>query len=290
MRKVLFLVLLLTSLTACAFSQNFNADFKQLVDKNDSNGQAVLLKKWGAAKPDDPELFVAYFNHYIGRGRNEVLTLSPASKIAGGAVLAEGATYDEKNYKLALFYIDKGIAKFPDRLDMRFGKTYLLGENRDYVNFTAEIVKTIDRSNENKNHWLWMENKPVKDPQKFMLNSIQDYVGQLFDSGDEQVDYIKTVAEAALRYYPDSVENLSDLAVYYIFREKYDDALAPLLKAEKLAPADVIVLNNIATCYEGKADKENAIKYFEMVIKNGDEKAKVGARQRIAKLKGNQSL
>ena len=201
------------------------------------------------------------------------------------AYIGSQVSFDKKNFDKGISYIDKGIEKFPNRLDMRFGKIYTIGQIEDYKTFTSEIVKTIDYSNLNKNQWIWIDNKPLDEPKKFMLNAVQDYIVQLFDAGDEYVGNIKTIAETVLKHYPDSVENLSNLAIYYLITKDFDNALVPLLKAEKIAPTDFIVLNNIAFCYYNKGDKTNAVKYYNLVVKYGDEGAKAQAKEKLTELK-----
>jgi Flp pilus assembly protein TadD len=108
---------------------------------------------------------------------------------------------------------------------------------------------------------------------------------QLYNAGDSQLNNMKAIAEAVLKYYPDHVENLSNLAITYLIQKDYTNALTPLLKAEKIAPTDYIVLNNIAYCYDTKGDKANAIKYYELTEKYGDERAKQSAKKKLAELK-----
>jgi hypothetical protein len=45
------------------------------------------------------------------------------------------------------------------------------------------------------------------------------------------------------------------------------------------------VLNNIAQGYKLKGDKANAIKYYELTEKYGDERAKEDAKRNIKELK-----
>jgi tetratricopeptide (TPR) repeat protein len=96
---------------------------------------------------------------------------------------------------------------------------------------------------------------------------------------------MKQIAEAALKYYPDHVESLSNLSIVYLIKKDYDKSLEALLKAEKLSPADYIVLSNIAQAYKLKGNNKNAIKYYELTIKYGDEQAKKYAQEQIDELK-----
>lgn len=178
----------LTMLFNQAIGQTFKQQFNDLVSKKDTLGQLQLLDKWGKVDSNDPELYVAYFNYYANKCRKDVIALGQNPK--GNEVLQileqestneepiaymYGDTYyDQDILKSGFDYIGKGIEKYPNRLDMRFGKIYMLGQIEDYENFTKEIIKTIDYSATNKNEWTWADNKSLEDSENFMLTSIQD--------------------------------------------------------------------------------------------------------------------
>ncbi len=148
-----------------ATAQTFKDQFNDLVSKNDTTGQQQLLQKWEQTDRNDPELFVAYFNYYVNQSINEAITLGQNPKGENVLQIMDedstekepvGYIYDGTYYTPELLYkgfdwINKGIEKFPDRLDMRFGKIYMFGEIEDYENFTQEIIKTIDYSAINQN-------------------------------------------------------------------------------------------------------------------------------------------
>ncbi len=283
LKRLLIFITLVFCFSVNGFSQSYSQQFNELFDKQSpEEEQLKLLQTWEKATPNDAELFVAYYNFYVNKSRKSGIGITTNRD---GTFLGGQSTFDEKVLKTALEYINKGIEKFPNRLDMRFGKIFILGENKDYKAFTDEIVKTIDYSNINKNQWTWANDKAVENPQKFMLSAIQDYIVQLYEEGDEYLDNFKLITETVLKYYPNSVENLSNLSIYYLEKSEFDNALVHLLKAEKLAPTDVIVLNNIAQCYEGKKEKQNALKYYELMIKYGNSEVKADAKKKIAKLK-----
>lgn len=282
------------------FAQNYKEEFAALVKKQDTTSEKALLTRWEKANQNDPDLYISYYNYYALKSKREILNMSTAQtgdksiqlndpktgKVAG--YINEGEiTYDRTLLNQGFSYIDKGIAKFPDRLDMRFGKVYMLGQAKDFNGFTAEIIKTIDYGKTIDFKWRWSGGKPLDEPDKFMLSTIQDYFGQLYEAGDRQLDNMLAIATENLKYFPESVENLSNVAVIHMLRKEYDAALPGLLKAEKIAPQDGIVLNNIAFCYFDKNDKPNAIKYYELVLKYGDEKGKQYAQSRLKELKSN---
>lgn len=299
-RQITFLLFGLTLLFNQVSGQTFKQQFNDLVSKKDTIGQQQLLEKWEKTDSNDPELYVAYFNYFVIKSKNEIITLGQNPK--GKDVLQimdqdttkkepVGFIYGDTYFNPDLLskgfdWINKGIEKHPNRLDMRFGKIYMFGQIEDYENFTKEIIKTVDYSAVNKNKWTWADNKPRDNPKEFMLSSIQSYQNQLYNTeNDSLLDNMKRIAEAVLKYYPDHVESLSNISIVFMLQKQYDKALEPLLKAEKLNPKDYIVLSNIAQAYKLKGDNKNAIKYYELTLKFGDDQAKKYAQGQIDELK-----
>jgi tetratricopeptide (TPR) repeat protein len=296
-------ILGLTLLCNQSYAQDFKQKFGDLFSKKDTIGQKELLEKWEKAKGDDPELYVAYYNYYVAKSSNDVIAVGNNPK--GEKVLQimsndstkkepAGYIYGDTDYNTELLnkafnVLDKGIEKYPTRLDMRFGKIYMLGKIENYEKFTEEIIKTIDYSAVIKNQWTWEDSKPLDDPEKVFLGSIQDYILQLYNTeNDTLLDNMKMIAEAILKHYPNHIESLSNLSIVYLLKKEYDKALEPLLKAEKIDNKDYIVLNNIAQAYKLKGDSKKAIEYYELTIKYGDDGAKEHAKEEIEKLKAKE--
>jgi tetratricopeptide (TPR) repeat protein len=279
-----------------SFAQNFKSKFTRLSAGKDTAAQIQLLQSWQQATPDDAELYVAWFNYYFSLSKKEIMRFgsepqAPQSLAVKDstentvAYLSDDIDYDSSLLENGFQYINTGITKHPSRLDMRFGKVYALGQIEHYEEFTNEIVETLHQSGRIKNQWLWTDNKKVNHPDRFLLSTIQQYVVQLYNVGDDQLSHMRRIAETVLKYYPNHVESLSNLAITYGLQQNYDQALESLLKAEKIAPHDAIVLNNIATMYERKGDKLNAIKYYELTAKLGNEDARNAAAQKLKELK-----
>jgi tetratricopeptide (TPR) repeat protein len=295
MKRLTYFLLAFSSFAASAQTL---AEFSALAQKKDTLAQQALLKKWEKSGTADPDFYVAAFNYYASHGRREVLsvqTVEPEGESLqftdsiGNTAGYIGSTvyYDAGDTKKALDYINKGIVKFPDRLDLRFGKTYLLGEAEDWKLFTNEILAAVDHSSKISNKWKWKGNEPLEDAKNFMLGSIQAYVMQLYNTQDDSLlPNMAQIAERVLKYYPDHVESLSNLSIVYMLQNQPDKALPPLLKAEKIDPKDTIVLGNIAHCYKMKNDTPNAIKYYELVLQYGDADSKQFATDQLEKLKG----
>lgn len=292
----IFGLLLLTSFSGVLFGQTNYDKFKKLYKNNDTSKIEALLSEWKQADPNDPELYTSAFNYYYSHSRRENISITKeqagaqtfqlqdsTGKISG--YLGANVSYNSEILNKAFDYINRGIEKFPNRLDIRFGKCYVLQQIGDYENFTNEVIKTVEYSNVIHNSWLWTENKKLEDPVNFMLGSVQTYLKNLYDTEDDSLlQNMLRIGDVTLKYYPDKVEILSTTAVASMLTKNYDKALIYLKRAETINPEDFIVLNNIAQAYKLKDDKLNAIKYYRLMDKYGDQEAKQQAKEEIRKL------
>ena len=298
MKKILGLIL-----TGFIFNfvvaQDFQNDFQKYFQENDTTNQLKTLTEWEKSNPNDAELFTSYFNYYFNKSKDEILVVSAGEPPAGEKYLSlsdslgnyagfigSQINYEKSYLKKALDKITEGIDFYPNRLDMRFGKIYVLGQIKDWDSFTKEIVKTVDYSAVNNNQWTWTNNEKQKDGEDFFLSSLQDYQVQLYNTGnDDLLLNMRDIANRILKYYTNHIESLSNLSVTYLLTGEYDKGIEPLLKAEKINPKDYIVLSNIAQGYKLKGDKEKAIEYYDKIVKFGDEQAKTYAKQQIEELR-----
>ena len=294
--KRFFLIgsLLLTSLFANA--QDFQKRFLDLSSKNDTTALASLLKDWEAKSPKDPELYIAYFNYYVKKSAAETISLDKDQKGPESLAISDSTgrevgylnnqvMYLSENVERGIEQINRGIALHPNRLDMRFGKIYILGETGDYKAFTNSIIEAIEYGNKINNQWLWKEGKPLENESESFLSSIQGYVGTLYNTEDDALlPYMRQISETVLKYQPKHVESLSNVALTYMIVQEYDKAIPYLLKAEEAAPRDIVVLNNLAETYKRKNDVKAAKAYFEKVIKYGNKEEARDAKVRLKKL------
>ena len=256
-------------------AQGYPQEFRALLDKGDTAAQRRLLQKWGNENASDPEYYNACFNYWTHKGskQNEVPGVRPDAngKLSLGAADNQ-VTYDPVMVRKGLSYLVKGIQENPRRLDMRFGRIYMLGQLRDWPAFTTAIVETLDQSAQIENRWLTEGNKAVEQPEKAMLDEIQNYVFMLYETENPDLyPNIQLISETVLKYFPENVASLTNLAVMSIFTEQYDNALGLLHLAEKFAPEDGLVMMNLAHCYKMKGNKEKALFYYEQTKKFGDE-------------------
>lgn len=286
----------------CVFGQNDLQQFKLLSENKDTLGQRILLEHWEKRSLNDPELYVAYFNYFVEKSRSEVLVIGQDLKQNAYMVLEienqDSSKQDRVEYmyrqvsfqefytQKAIEWIDKGIDRFPNRLDMRFGKIYFLGLLENYEAFTEQIIQTVDYSAINQNQWLWSENCVLEQPKEMMLGSIQDYQNDLYATSQDTLLYnMQKIAEAVLKVYPDHIESLSNIGAVYFLLGQYEKALTPLLTAYQLNPKDLVVINNIAEIYNELGLNIKAEAYYRLMMKYGDKQDKKYAKAKIKQLK-----
>jgi len=296
MRK--FLVVLITiAISQTGSSQDYQSDFLKYCQTKDTINQLKVLAKWTSENPKDAELYTSYFNYHFAKSIREIVSLSKDQPDGQSLILKDSLNqtagflgsqirYDQTELKKGFDKINEGIELYPNRLDMRFGKIYVLGETSNWEKFTSEIIKTIKHSVTNNNNWTWTNNKKRAGGKDDFLLDIQDYQLQLYNTGnDELLKNMRQIANEILNHYPKHIPSLSNISITYLLTKEFDKGIETLLKAEKINPKDVVVLSNIAHGYKLKGDKEKAIEYYQKTIAFGDDKTKEFAKQQIAELK-----
>ena len=161
MKNALFFICLLGA--APLFSQNnYNKQFRTAFTNWDTSAIVPLLKKWELEAPNDPNLFIARANYYLQASKKEIIRMDAAPgkgenfeilDSTGGkpvAYMYSDVLYTDSLFELSQQALDEGIRQYPNRLDMRFGKIYTLGERGLYKRQTNAIIdacrygKTID--------------------------------------------------------------------------------------------------------------------------------------------------
>jgi tetratricopeptide (TPR) repeat protein len=297
MKKIIIsLVLLFPLITK---GQDYQSEFQSYCQTQDTVKQLEVLQKWENINPNDPELFTSYFNYYFSKSRQEVMILSTETPTGPGLTLTDstGETagymggqihFNDGDFNKGITKINEGIKKYPNRLDMRFGKIYSYGQKKDWESFTISVIETIEFSEQNNNRWTWTNNSDYGEGKEGFLKSLQDYQLQIYHTGDDDLLInMRRIAKAILEVYPNHVASLSNLSITYLLTEQYDKAISALKKAEEIDPKDYIVLSNIARGYQLKGDKKMAIDYYKKTAKYGDDGVKAFAKEQIEELNKN---
>lgn len=277
---------------------NFDA-FNALIGQGDTALITSFLAQWEQQDKGSADLYAAKFNYHVWLSMEQVvnigdtpkgenfLELTPADSTGSNAqYMYADFSYRPSEVAKAMEVIDAGINRYPNRLDLRFGKVYLLGETKNYHAFAEEVVKAFQAGVASGQNWLWTNNQTVPDGEAVMLSSVQDYIVQLFDTETDSLgEEIGMIASAVLAVYPNNIENLSNLSIAYMLTGKFSEALIPLKQAEAMHPQDAVILSNIAWCYLEMKDEKNATAYYEKVMQYGDPEMKEFAAYQLEQLK-----
>lgn len=263
MKKHLWLlvVLLFTNCSGLIFAQSYESEFIEYFAARDTAAMRNLLTEWELTEPNDAEMYTSKFNYYLIKAHSEIAHSSNEKGVPNKTMVV-------RLVKSAIETIDKGIIAYPNRLDMRFGKIYALGEIGIWDSFIDELISTVQYSSINNRNWTWKGHQPKSMSADEFLENIQDYQLKLYESNvDSLIFQMGRVASEILAIYPNNIMNLSNLAVSSMYLGDYDNALSILLKASSIDSSDPVILSNIARLYEIKDEKENAIKYYRMLEK-----------------------
>ena len=254
-------------------AQDYQSNFIKQWQAKDTLAQLEVLEAWQQARPNDPELYTAQFNFYFNTSMVERLIMADEPSESDHLVIEDSLgnpvrymtseiSYKEKKLTKALNVIDQGINKFPERLDMRFGKIHILGITERWKEFKTEILKSIQYSAQINNEWRWTYDEKLEEPQAIFLGTIQDYQYQLHSTMDESnLAHIEDIANEILKYYPDHMESISGLGSVYLVKGEIEKGIEKFHEALELSPNDVIVLLNLAKGHSQKASENNLGKH-----------------------------
>ena len=88
-KKFSLLTIAFILISFVSLGQDSEKRFKDLSAKNDTTGQAAILNEWERARPNDAELFVAYFNFFVRKSMQELISLDRNKKDEQSLVLTE---------------------------------------------------------------------------------------------------------------------------------------------------------------------------------------------------------
>lgn len=256
------------------------------------------LKTWQRADEKNPEVYVAWFNYHINRSMKTglaidknidqkkphmIITDPKSGKVVG--YLGDKIYYDYDDVRNAIRYLDTGIGFAGNRLDMYFGKIHILGAIEEFEKQATVVMQVLELSVRNKHTWLWSQNKPVPDGQRFLLDNVQDYYDLWFKRQTKSsLDAILAVSSRQLALFPDDMHAYNILSYYYNIQGKKSEAMQILLKAFSIKKDDYIIIGNIGMLYEDLKDKENARKYFSLMIQGNDPEISDWAKNKLKKL------
>jgi len=279
-------------------AQDLKTTFYDCFQSRDTACQRKTLAEWEKAEPDNPELLGAYLNYHFMQGREEIVMMMEGTPPAGEALVIQDSLgnpmgymgseimFDWEEIQKGLDKVSHGIELYPDRLDLRWGKVWVLGQMSRWDLFEENIIQAIDRSAENDNEWVWLDNEPLEEGSQGFMAGLQDYQMQLLNTyEDSLLKRMRNIGNAVLEYYPENVENLTNVAITHILTGEFEAAVSLLDKAIAIRPKDTIVLCNLAQCHRDLGNTEKALAYYNKAMEYGDAETRAFVTEELELLK-----
>jgi tetratricopeptide (TPR) repeat protein len=296
-RALLVTALLLLSLGRSQ-GEDYAARLKELQSQKAPGAQIdSLLDEWRAKQPNDPEPWIASANYYFNQSVGPMistkkpekgdygLTNKETGKEAGSISFKPGVAQTSRQ---ASDLLQEAAGKFPDRLDIWCGLTWMYQERGDFDNELATLKKMVAYAREHPTGLKWLKDEPITDPaDKFVPEKLHSY-GVYYEKKDTPEDdqrFLK-IAMFATEQYPNHPFAYNDVALYYSNTGDRKKAREWLEKAHQVDPKDGLIMFNLGRISAEAGDKAAARKWYEESIKADPEGEHVeAAKEALKKLK-----
>ena len=296
--KSLLCFALLLGVVSRANAEDYAARFSQLKEQKADGGQIDrLLDEWRAKEPNNPDAWITSANYYFNQSMGSMisakrpekgdfsLTNKKTGKEAGSISFKPGVAKTSRN---AADILTEATAKFPDRLDIWCGLSWMYQEAGDFDNEFATLKKMVAYVREHPNDLKWLKGGKIPGPaDQFVPDKLHSYATyyEKKENSEDDKRFLE-IATYSSEQFPNHPYAFNDVAVYYSINKDYAKTREWLEKAHKIDPQDTLVMYNLGYTSEKLGDKNAARKWYEETLKanpKGDEAEK--AKQGLAKLK-----
>jgi len=262
-------------------AQQFQDTFYEQWERQDTSGMLRFLEKWKESEPYNPDVYVGYFNYYAIQTFEEESLLLPEMPQDGGeyievrdslnnvsGYLSRVMVINDSVLNIAFDWVDKGIKRFPDRLDLRMGKVYLAIETDRMEEVYAELQSAILSGDSIHHEWKWMREEVLDSGQYFLYSSVQGHLYKLFENQDSVADeIILGISELILAQDDQQYFAMTNAATVFMIKKQFNMAIDWLKKADKIHEKDSIILSNLGYCYGELQEWRRARRYYEEALK-----------------------
>lgn len=288
------LVMLILALTACKQKRNYFAELDPLIENHDTIGLKKLMAEWEQEGEKNGDYYVAQlgFHAFMARTTGEQLLeqmegFLPDSLDDEGRAYAQQLfggmnVYEDSVMQKGFAFVDEGIKKFPDRLDLRLGKADLLIQTYESEKAVDVIQGIIDRSAENKNEWYWEGDEKKEDGEDVMLEQLQDLFSSLYANDD--IEQCERLTEIVLGRYPNHRIFRTDLAVVRALQEDYEGAKTLFEELHIEQPDDDIITANLAHVLLETNDSAKSLQLYQQLLSSENEDVSSFAEQMVGEL------
>jgi tetratricopeptide (TPR) repeat protein len=294
---VLFAALLLLGLGR-ASAEDYAARFKQLREQKAEGAQIdSLLDEWRAKSPNEPDAWITSANYYFNESVGPFISTKKAEKDdfvlknkkngkdAGSISFKPNVAATSRD---AASILQEAATKFPDRLDIWCGLSWMYQESGNFDDEFATLQKMVAYVREHPTGLKWLKGEPLPEPaDQFVPDKLHSY--GLYYGKKENAEDDKRMLQIAMfsaEQFPNHPYAFNDVAVYYSINRDYAKTREWLEKAHQADPKDTLVTYNLGYVSEKLRDQTAARRWYEETLKidPGGEHAQ-NAKQALAKLK-----
>jgi tetratricopeptide (TPR) repeat protein len=295
--RAVFTALLLFGLSRVS-AEDYAGRFKQLQDQKADGAQIdSLLDEWRAKQPNDPDAWITsanyYFNQSVGpnistdtpRKGDYRLTNKKTGKQAGSISFKPNVARTSRD---AASILQEATTKFPDRLDIWCGLSWMYQEGGDFDNELATLKKMVAYVRQHPTGLKWLKGEPINESaDQFVPDKLHSYgiYYEKKESPENDKRFFQIVTFSAEQF-PNHPYAFNDLAVYYSINGDNAKTREWLEKANKIDPKDTLVMTNLGYVCSKLGDNAAARKWYEAVVKaepDGEHAAR--AKDALKKLK-----
>ena len=254
--------------------QDFEAKLRPLVAAHEWAAAESLIDRRERALPGDAEVYVSrgnlYFQKAFGAMANTTTGLpgAPAADSTGNSRREP----DTLLVRRAMESVRDGIARHPERLDMRFGLAYLLQQLGDPESEFAVLSNAVAYAKQHPDSLRWTYGEPLPSPpDEYVPQVMHDYVRFYLERdlpGDELP--MLAIARLSAEAYPRNNRSTNDVAFYYGTRGEWQRSLEFLHRAEQADSSDALVLYNLGWAHENLGHRSLAVRYYTRAVAAGE--------------------
>ena len=279
-------------------AEDYAARFKQLRDQKAEPAQIdALLDDWRAKMSNDPDAWITSANYYFNQSVGPNISTKPpekgdfeirskkTGKQAGSISFKPGVAQTSRD---AAAILQEATTKFPDRLDIWCGLSWMNQERGDFDNEFATLQKMVAYVREHPTGLKWLKGEPIPQPaDQFVPDKLHTYATYYLkkENPDDDKRMLK-IATFSAEQFPNHPYAFNDVAVYYSINKDFPKTREWLEKANKVDPKDTLVTYNLGYVSEKLRDQAAARRWYEETLKiepDGEHAQK--AKQALAKLK-----
>ena len=260
-------------------AEDYAARFKELREKKADRAQIdALLDEWRAKSPNDPDAWITSANYYFNESIGTFISTDPhekgdfaltdkkTGKKAGTILSKPGVAQTSRS---ASHLLEEASSKWPDRLDIWCGLSWMYQETGNFDDEYATLQKMVAYVRDHPTGLKWLKGEPIPEPaDKFVpdkLHSYATYYGAKENADDDK--RMLKIATLSAEQFPNHPYAFNDVAVYYSINKDYPKTREWLEKAHQADPKDALVLFNLGTVSEKMGDKTAAKKWYEESLK-----------------------